>query len=140
MTTERSCYNRIVELERSRNGDAVTEEMLTFGQLHFDKWDRAEKWEKENPSQNIDLETVQTFYEQCTEREVNKYRADARDTLQDYAIRYHQKQKSRNFRSGVYQGIVAAFLYSLLLYVAYQLLRVGNIDIFTLLGLKSTSP
>lgn len=140
MTTERSCYNRIVELERSRIGDAVTEEMLTFGQLHFDKWDRAEKWEKENPSQNIDLETVQTFYEQCTEREVNKYRADARDTLQDYAIRYHQKQKSRNFRSGVYQGLVASFIYSLIFLVFILLVKFYNINILTLLGLKSTSP
>ena len=134
MTSERDVYERIVQLERLRTYDVSTEEMLTLGLIHYYKWDKVVEWEKSHPGDHFSSEKLHEFLHQYTELDLNDRRARARDTLRDYADRLQHGQK---FWGGVWQGFIAAFLYSVFLIVMYYVLKHSNLDLFTLLGVKT---
>ncbi|MEI8393819.1 MAG: hypothetical protein WCF85_03720 [Rhodospirillaceae bacterium] len=132
---ERELFLNILKI-REKNNDRWISEIYTLGMLNFWKWDKARAFEiYENAT--VTAEKLDAIVNSFTDNEIESYREEARRALKEYAGRHPPRH---GFWYGVWQSMVAALAYSVLLLIVYHLLRAGNLDLFTLLGFKTALP
>ena len=134
MTSEREMFRSIVQHGNDGNDDRKVEEIVALGIMHLWKWDRVTDREGRAGGAPISAEEFGRMCDDLTAKQVASYRKEARETLADFAVRHPPRY---GFWYGVGQGFIAAFLYSVFLIVMYYVLKHSNLDLFTLLGIKT---
>lgn len=130
MPTEREVFDRALTHQERLDADAFAKEILVLGFLHFYKFDIILAWEERNPNKNLPLDDVQRIADSFTDRQLADYHKFAENTLREYTQRHHN---DGSFWRGVWQSVAGAFVYSLLLLIAFIAAKASGADLISVL-------
>lgn len=134
MTAERDVFDRLFAGKIRFDKNDVIESLIVFGLLHLYKWDRIIS-RREHDSGPASSAEIQDAADGFTDQQVADWHNVARETLAEYVYRHSERRRRRVFWFGVWQGVVAAFLYSCFLVVLFWILKNRDVDMFKILGI-----
>ena len=124
MQTERDAVDAVVR--SSEDLDAYLEALVDLGLTVVRKWDRADTGD------SAPAPLAVAAYDRFTVAETRQFASNAAVLLRDY-VAFVPKSEPVPFMLPVWQGVLSAFLYSLLLILFAVLVRLGGHDLIDIL-------
>lgn len=135
MPRERDVVDNL--LSSAQEDREIARDFLILGYLHMRKWDRAFEREEKNAENGNTAETtshmLQNLADGFSEADVSEFHQRAALTIRtieddavDRALSALERAKPRRFLGGVIQSVIAAFVYSILILIAWVIYEHGS--------------